>query len=98
LLDHDGDVSVSILMNQFRPSSEDAKRRNASQLRVDTAQVHPFMNILSPLAWTAMASLQPDKAGKIPSLDQMGFKSDQVTDVTQQPSFEEVRRRLTATR
>jgi hypothetical protein len=78
LLDHDGDVSVSILMNQFRPSSTDGKEKNASQLRVDTAQNHPFMNLLSPLAWSAMASLRPDKAGKIPSLDQLGFKSDQV--------------------
>ena len=78
LLDHDGDVSVSILMNQFRPSSADGKEKNASQLRVDTSQNHPFMNLLSPLAWTAMASLKPDKAGKIPSLDQLGFKSDQV--------------------
>ena len=82
LLDHDGDVAVSIMLNQFHPSSDDAKRRNASQLRVDTSQVHPFMNLLSPLAWTAMASLQPDKAGKMPSLDQMGFKSDQVMNAS----------------
>ncbi len=78
LLDHDGDVSVSILMNQFRPNSQDGKEKNASQLRVDTAQNHPFMNLVAPLAWTAMASLRPDKAGKIPSLDQLGFRSDQV--------------------
>jgi hypothetical protein len=78
LLDHDGDVSVSILMNQFRPSSADGKDKNASQLRVDTTQNHPFMNLLSPLAWTAMASLRPNNAGKIPPLDQLGFKSDQV--------------------
>lgn len=78
LLNHDGDVSVSILLNQFRPSTDDAKHKAASQLRVDTTQNHPFMNILAPLAWSAMASLMPDKAGKIPSLDQMGFKSDQV--------------------
>jgi hypothetical protein len=78
LLDHDGDVSVSILMNQFRPSTADSKDKNASQLRVDTTQNHPFMNLLSPLAWTAMASLKPDKAGQIPPLDQLGFKSDQV--------------------
>jgi hypothetical protein len=78
LLDHDGDVAVSLLLNQYRPGSSDALKKNASQLRVDTTQVHPFMNILAPLAWTAMASLQPSKAGKLPSLDQMGFKSDQV--------------------
>jgi hypothetical protein len=82
LIDHDGDVSVSILMNQYRPSTEDAKHKSASQLRVDTTQNHPFMNILSPLAWTAMASLAPDKAGKIPSLDQLGFKSDQVMNAS----------------
>jgi hypothetical protein len=78
LLDHDGDVSVSILMNQFRPGSQDSKDKNASQLRVDTTQNHPFMNLASPLAWTAMASLRPNKAGQIPPLDQLGFKSDQV--------------------
>ncbi len=78
LLDHDGDVAVSLLMNQYRPNTEDAMHKNASQLRIDTSQVHPFMNLLAPLAWTAMASLQPSKAGKIPSLDQLGFKSDQV--------------------
>ena len=77
LLDHDGDVAVSLLMNQYRPNTDDALRKNASQLRIDTSQVHPFMNLLAPLAWTAMASIQPSKAGKI-SLDQLGFKSDQV--------------------
>lgn len=78
LLDHDGDVAVSILLDQFRPGSMDSKNKNASQLRVDTTQNYPFMNILAPLAWTAMASLKPDKAGQIPSLDQLHFKSDQV--------------------
>jgi hypothetical protein len=78
LLDHAGDILVSILLNEFRPSSTDARRRNASQLRVDTTQNHAFMNLLSPLAWTAMASLVPDKAGKLPTLDQLHFKSDQV--------------------
>jgi hypothetical protein len=78
LLDHDGDVAVSLLMNQYRPSAEDATHKRASQLRIDTSQVHPLYNLLSPLAWTAMASLEPSKAGKIPSLDQLGFKSNQV--------------------
>jgi hypothetical protein len=77
LLDHDGDVAASILLNQYHPSSDDAKHKIGSQLRVDTVQNHPFMNILAPLAWTAMASLQPNSAGKF-SLDQLGFKSDQV--------------------
>jgi hypothetical protein len=78
LLDHDGDIAVSIVMNQYRPSTTDGKHKLASQIRVDTTQNYPFMNILAPLAWTAMASLVPDKAGKLPTLDQLKFKSDQV--------------------
>jgi hypothetical protein len=80
LLDHDGDVAVNIALSQYRPGSGEGSVR-ASQLRVDTTQIHPYMNILSPLAWTAIASIAPDKAGKI-SLDQLGFKSTQATQGT----------------
>jgi hypothetical protein len=77
LLDHEGDVSVSIALSQYRPSSgiSDASTR-ASQLRVDTTQIHPYMNIIAPLAWTAIASLEPSKAGKV-SLEQLGFRNPQ---------------------
>ena len=34
----------------------------SSQLRLDCVQTKPFMNIVAPLAWTALASLYPDKA------------------------------------
>lgn len=80
LLDHDGDVAVGITLSQYRPASGETNLR-ASQLRVDTTQIHPYMNIISPLAWTAIASLAPDKAGKI-SMDQLGFKSAQATQGT----------------
>jgi hypothetical protein len=83
LLDHDGDVAVGIALSQYRPGSGETGQR-ASQLRVDTTQIHPirpFANFLSPLAWTAIASLNPDKSGKI-SLDQLGFKSPQATQGT----------------
>jgi hypothetical protein len=80
LLDHDGDVAVSIALSQFRPGSGDTNV-HASQLRVDTTQIHPYMNIIAPLAWTAIASLTPDKAGKV-SLDQLGFKTPQATQGT----------------
>ena len=75
LMDHDGDVAVSIALSQYRPVSGngDASTR-ASQLRVDTTQIHPFMNIVAPLAWTAIASLEPNKAGKV-SLEQLGFRT-----------------------
>jgi hypothetical protein len=78
LLDHSGDVSVSILLNQFRPSVDDAKRRSASQLRVDASQNKPFMGLMSPLAWSSTASLSPDKSGSVPSLDKIGFQSESV--------------------
>ncbi|MGA8671156.1 MAG: hypothetical protein WB679_14830 [Terracidiphilus sp.] len=81
LLDHDGDVAVSINLTQFRPGTADQKAQ-ASQLRVDATQTSPLMNLFAPLAWTAIASLMPDKAGKMPSLDQLGFKSDQATSST----------------
>src|ERR1700761_3066906 len=74
LLDHDGDVSVSISLSQFRPGTADQKEQ-ASQLRVDATQTSPLMNLFAPLAWTAIASIAPNNAGKIPSLDQLGFKS-----------------------
>lgn len=76
LLDHDGDVGVSIALSQFRPGTGDLKEQ-ASQLRVDATQTSPLLNLVAPLAWTAIASLMPEKGGKIPSLDQLGFKPDE---------------------
>ena len=81
LLDHDGDVAVSIALSQYRPGSGGEASVRASQLRVDTTQIHPYMNIIAPLAWTAIASLTPDKAGKV-SLDQLGFRTAQATQGT----------------
>jgi hypothetical protein len=80
LLDHDGDVAVGIALSQYRPGSGETGQ-HASQLRVDTTQIRPLVNFLSPLAWTAIASLNPDKSGKI-SLDQLGFKSPQASQGT----------------
>lgn len=76
LLDHDGDVSVNIGLTQFRPGTGDQKDQ-ASQLRIDASQTSPLLNLFAPLAWTAIASLMPDKSGKMPSLDQLGFKPDE---------------------
>ena len=80
LLDHDGDVSVSIQLSKFRPGSGTDKTKS-QQLRIDATQTHAYMNLLSPLAWTAIASLKPNFAGKV-SLDDLGFKSDQATSAT----------------
>ncbi len=82
LLDHDGDVAVSIALSQYRPASSNGEASTrAVQLRVDTTQIHPYMNILAPLAWTAIASLEPSKAGKV-SLDQLGFRTPQAQQGT----------------
>ena len=82
LLDHDGDVAVSIALSQYHPAAGNSEAGvRAAQLRVDTTQIHPYMNVIAPLAWTAIASLEPDKSGKV-SLDQLGFKAPQATQGT----------------
>jgi len=85
LLDHDGDVAVSIALSQYRPGTGVANLR-ASQLRVDTTQVHPFVDILSPLAWSAIASVNPNKMGQV-SLDALGFRSPQAMQGTSKILF-----------
>jgi hypothetical protein len=78
LLDHDGDVTVNVGLGQFHPGTSDQtvlKSTQSSQLRLDFVQTKPFMNIVAPLAWTALAGLYHDKAGKLPSLEQLGFRS-----------------------
>jgi hypothetical protein len=81
-MDHDGDVAVSIALSQYRPATGNSEANvRAAQLRVDTTQIHPYMNIIAPLAWTAIASVQPTNAGKV-SLDQLGFKTAQATQGT----------------
>lgn len=79
LLDYDGDVVVSASLGQYRPASGDV---TSSQFRLDCVQTKPIIEVLSPLAWSAMVALMPDKAGSIPSLDQLGFKSGSSTTGT----------------
>jgi len=77
LLEHPGDVAVSIMLGQFRPGRADAqsiKQLTSSQLRVDCVQTRPFLNLLAPAAWVAMASLYTNQAGKLPSLQTLGFQ------------------------
>jgi hypothetical protein len=76
LLDHDGDVAVGISLSQYRPAvGSTAPNEHAAQLRLDTTQVYPFRNLLSPLAWSSIASVVSDKSNFI-SLDRLGLKSD----------------------
>jgi len=87
LLDHDGDVQVSIAIAQYRPGSNDANLK-ASQLRLDTTQIHPYRNIVAPLAWSAIAAIAPNQAGKV-SLADLGFQSPQATEGTSRILFTE---------
>lgn len=87
LLDHDGDVAVSIALAQYRPGAGENNLK-ASQLRVDTTQIHPLVNIVTPLAWSAIAAVSPNNAGKI-SLDALGFRSPQATQGTSKILFTE---------
>jgi hypothetical protein len=78
LLDHGGDVSVTVNLGQFRPSATDRaafKQLQTSSLRLDCVQTRPMMNLFAPLAWASLASLFPDKQGKLPSLQTLGFQS-----------------------
>jgi hypothetical protein len=78
LLDHAGDVSVTLNLGQFRPAKEDQiafKSLQSSSLRVDCVQTRPMMNLFAPLAWASLASLFPDKQGKLPSLQTLGFQN-----------------------
>jgi hypothetical protein len=78
LLDYPGDVQVSMVLGQFRPGNADQeflKHLPSSQLRVDCVQNKPYRDLLAPLAWCAMASLKTNQAGKLPSLDSLGFNA-----------------------
>jgi hypothetical protein len=81
LLDHDGDVAVGISLSQYWLDATDHSG-NPTQFRVDVTQTKSYLNILAPLAWAAIAAVEPNKAGQVPSLTQLGFKSAQATDAT----------------
>jgi len=81
LMDYPGDVQVNMFLGQFHPSAgiggdwQAVRRAKVSRLRVDCVQTKPYMNLLAPLAWCAIASLKLDAAAK-PSVPQLlGFNS-----------------------
>src|ERR1039458_10361197 len=82
LLDHDADVAVGISLSQYRPAiGSNGANEHAAQLRVDTTQIYPFRNLLSPLAWTSIASVITGKGGFV-SLDHLGLKTDEAAQGT----------------
>ena len=76
LLDHAGDVAVGIKLSQYRPAvASSGASDHAAQLRLDTTQIYPFRNLMSPLAWSSIASVVSQK-GEYVSLDRQGLKTD----------------------
>jgi len=76
LLDHPGDVTASVNVNGFRMSGDDRQtfdKLQSAQLRIDVLQGKPIMQYLDPMAWMSLAALFPDKTGKLPPLQNMGF-------------------------
>ena len=85
LLDHPGDVAVGIKLSQYRPAAgptgANGTTDHSAQLRLDTTQIYPFKNILSPLAWSSIASVVSQK-GEYVSLDRLGLKTDNAAQGT----------------
>jgi hypothetical protein len=82
LMDHEGDVALSIELSQFMPADRTNPSNQQHQWRIDATQTHAYMNLLAPLAWTAIASIKPTLGNKMPSLETLGFKSDQAMSAT----------------
>jgi hypothetical protein len=65
------------VLGQFRPGRVDnrvVREYSSSQLRIDCVQTKSFLNIIAPSAWVALAALFTDSAGRLPSLQQLGFQ------------------------
>jgi len=76
LLEYPGDVTVSVNVGGFRMAGEDQaqfQKLQSAQLRIDVLQSKSLLNILDPMAWTSLAALFPDKSGKLPPLQDLGF-------------------------
>jgi hypothetical protein len=76
LLDHAGDVAISINIGGCRFSKKDREtfaNVQSAQLKVDVMQSRPILDILDTLAWTAIAAMVPAPGGKLPALEDLGF-------------------------
>jgi hypothetical protein len=76
LPDYPGDVTANISVGGIRLSTEDRAKFDESksaQLRVDMMQGEKMYNLLDPLAWMALATVSPTRAGKLPPLENLKF-------------------------
>ena len=71
-----GDVTVSANVVAFRPGAEDRatfERLQNAQLRLDFVQTKPIFDLIDTMAWTALAALHPDRAKKLPPIQNLSF-------------------------
>jgi hypothetical protein len=77
LMDYNGDVTASLVVNGFRMAQEDRaqfQQLQSAQLRIDVVQTRSLMqDILDPMAWTSLASLFPDSSGSLPPMQNLSF-------------------------
>ncbi len=70
------DINASVNVGGFRMAGEDQEKfekLQSAQLRIDVLQRKSLLNLLDPMAWTCLAALYPDKAGKLPPLQNLSF-------------------------
>jgi hypothetical protein len=70
----DTDVAITVNPGHFRPGPDDHRaigRSKGAQIRLDWIQSHPIMNLLAPMAWSALAAW---------SLDKTNYSYSQATD------------------
>lgn len=63
-LPDDSDVVLTIAPGHFRPAPDDHRaiaRSKSAQVRLDCVQTRPIMNLLAPMAWSALAAWSVNK-------------------------------------
>jgi hypothetical protein len=77
LMDYNGDVTASLMVNGFRMAAEDRaqfQQLQSAQLRIDVVQTKSLIqDVLDPMAWTSLASLFPDSSGSLPPMQNLSF-------------------------
>jgi hypothetical protein len=72
-----GSVKIAFQVQGFRPSKANIDKFNdlrSGSLRVDVKQTAPLPGLAEALAWTAVAAMLPTAEGKLPALENLGFK------------------------
>jgi hypothetical protein len=80
-----GAALVSFSLAGYHPSEEDQKKigeASLSQLQLHAVQTTPLAQYMAPLAWASLASVFHSKGGKLPTVEQLNFSSEESTSST----------------